>query len=168
MVEVYIMRNNNSFKIEFDSSKTATKFLRDNSTSIGGILLHNRNKEREVNPCIPQCWSCGHINPGHSSSNCNRVQVCLKCGDRGHKFYQCTIPRTVEEMSQQQKDRRLCIPCGTRGDHTSMDHTSCPKKREIIKERARLAREADIQEQKNMQRDRDLIKMYWKHKNGLL
>ena len=61
-------------------------------------------------------------------------------------------------MTHQQKSARLCIPCGNRGDHTSMDHAACPKKREIVRERARLARENDIQEQKTTLRDTNLIK----------
>ena len=158
VIEVYILNNNHSLKIEFDNSDSATKFLRDDTTSIGGIFLSNRNKEREIDPSIPQCWCCGHINPGHSSNNCNRLQVCLKCGDRGHKFYECFIPRKTEDMTHEQKRARLCIPCGNRGDHTSMDHAACPKKREIVRERAKLARESDIQEQKTIQRDTNLIK----------
>ena len=60
-------------------------------------------------------------------------------------------------MSARDKSKRYCIPCKSRGDHTSLDHTACPKQREIIRERARIAREAIKQQQALTQRDRELI-----------
>ena len=157
VVDIYILKNNRSLKIEFKTIATATKFLNDEKTSIGGIFLHSHNKEQEVDPIIPQCWQCGEINPGHGSRNCPKHQVCLRCGERGHKFFQCYIPKNMNEMSIRDKSKRYCIPCKSRGDHTSLDHTACPKQREIIRERARIAREAIKQQQALTQRDRELI-----------
>ena len=43
-------------------------------------------------------------------------------------------------MTTEHKAMRHCVPCNTTGDHTSLDHSMCPKKREIIKERIRINR----------------------------
>ena len=66
--EVYIMRSKKSFKIEMKTSAEATRFIRCNSTSIGGIALRQRNKEPEMDPTIPQCWDCGKLYPNHAGN----------------------------------------------------------------------------------------------------
>ena len=133
VVGVYIMRSKKSLKIEFKSSEQARKFIASTNTSIGGIQLHKENKEIEIDPTIPQCWECGHINPTHNSDNCPGPKRCLKCGDRNHTFFQCDLPKDITRMTRDQKDRRVCIPCGTRGNHTSLDHRDCTTKRSSLK-----------------------------------
>ena len=61
-------------------------------------------------------------------------------------------------MSQEQKESRHCIPCNSRGNHTSLDHRYCPEKRKIIQERIKTARELRNIEDNNQKRDTDLIK----------
>ena len=134
------MRSNREMKIEFKTKYQATKFLNSSDTNIGGSLLRLEHKEREVNPTVSQCWVCGLLNQNHSSEECNSTQRCLKCGKTNHKFYNCFIARRTEDMTDEQREARYCIPCDTQGSHTSMDHTACPKKREIIRERARVVR----------------------------
>ena len=60
-------------------------------------------------------------------------------------------------MSQDQKNARHCIPCGSTGDHTSLDHHSCPTKRKIVQGRIKDARAKRNQEEIATKRDRDLI-----------
>ena len=155
---VYIMRNSRAIKIEFKTKQEATSFLTNINTSIGHVKLGQENKEREVDPTIRQCWGCGVLEPNHNTSDCRGTQICLKCGDRDHKFFQCRIPRKLEDMTDQQKQSRFCAPCNKRGEHTSLDHSACPKKREIVRERARLARTKQSEENNNNQRDIELIK----------
>ena len=151
-------KNFKSFKIEFSTRKQADKFLNQASINIGGIRLLHSNREREVNPCIPQCWGCGHINTNHSLTACpeyvNQQMLCLRCGTRGHRFYDCHIPKDIQSMTQQHKDARFCIPCNTRGNHTSLDHTLCNTKRNIIKNRIKAMR--DEREKTNKETDRDI------------
>ena len=158
VANVYITKNNKSMKIEFNTIANSTKFLNEDKTRLGGIFLYAHNKEREVDPFIPQCWQCGEINPGHMSRHCVKPQVCLRCGERGHKFFECNIPKNLDEMSIQDKQMRYCIPCGSRGDHTTLDHTACPKQREIVRKRVKEARENAKQQEILNQRDRNLIK----------
>ena len=53
------MKGNNTFKIEMQTKKEATKFLSNTNTAIGGIKLLQQHKEREIDPSINQCWGCG-------------------------------------------------------------------------------------------------------------
>ena len=162
---IYTMKNSKAMKIEFKTSKIAKKFLENTNTSVGGVKLLQEHKEREVNPTINQCWECGVINPDHSSNNCQGKQVCLKCGITGHKFYDCSIPRKNEDMTTQDREERYCVPCGKRGDHTSLDHSYCPKKRDIIQERVRAARETRKTEIETNQKDIELIKSVFEYSN---
>ena len=159
---VYVMRSKKSFKIEFCSKKDAQKFLSNTKTNIGGIRILNFNKEVETDPTINQCWGCGRIEPNHSSQTCYEARshnpLCLKCGARGHKFYDCSIPKDLTDMTQRQKEKRFCIPCDQRGTHTSLDHSQCPTKREIIQKRIRAARAERTNQNKSEERDLNLIK----------
>ena len=155
---VYIMKNSRAVKIEFKTKKEATAFLTNINTSIGHVKVGQANKEREVDPTIRQCWGCGQLEPNHNTNDCRGIQICLKCGARDHNFFQCRIPRKLEDMTEIQMQSRFCAPCNRRGDHTSLDHSACPKKREIVRERARVARIKQTEENNNNQRDIDLIK----------
>ena len=126
---VYIMKNRKSLKIEFNTTNQATTFLSNINTSIGHVILKQENKEREIDPTIQQCWSCREINTDHSSHNCRRTPICLKCGQTDHKFFDCPIPKHYTHMKDQHRKDRYCRPCRTWGDHTSLDHTLCPTKR---------------------------------------
>ena len=68
-------------------------------------------------------------------------------------------------MTETQKDKRYCIPCGTQGNHTSMDHTACPTKREIIRGRTLDARTKRNEETQNNKRDLDLITKVFDYTN---
>ena len=118
VVDVYIMQRTKTFKIEFNTRKEAEKFIINQNTSLGAIML--RQKEKEVDPTVPQCWGCGVLYPNHKSQECQAQMICLKCGERDHIFKDCDIPRTIEEMTEEQKNRRYCIPCKRRGHHTSL------------------------------------------------
>ena len=83
---VYIMRSGKSFKVEFGTKEQAQKFI-NTQTNIDGVMLKPEHKELEVDPTISQCWVCGRINPNHGSGECSNTQRCLRCGDRGHKFF---------------------------------------------------------------------------------
>jgi len=61
-------------------------------------------------------------------------------------------------MTPEQKKQRYCIPCQSRGDHTSLDHRYCPEKRKIIQERVKTAREDRITAESANERDTKLIK----------
>ena len=129
------MKRKTTFKIEMRTKNEATKFLANTNTAIGGIKLLQHHKEREIDPTIKQCWGCGRINPDHKTLNCpqHSLIICLKCGEKGHKFFNCQIPKELDKMNIYQKAARYCIPCGKRGDHTSLDHTFCPKKGKLYK-----------------------------------
>ena len=68
-------------------------------------------------------------------------------------------------MNSQQKQAQYCVPCRVRGDHTSLDHTYCPTRREIIRERARVAREKTKIENEGNERDLNLIKSVFEYSN---
>ena len=145
-------------KIEFNTKNEATKFLTNTNTRIGNVKIRQENKEREVDPTIRQCWGCGELEPSHNTQDCRRTPICLKCGSTGHKFFNCGIPRKIEDMTEVHKHARYCEPCKIKGDHTSLDHSACPKKREIVRKRAKLARAKQTEENHANQREMDLIK----------
>ena len=156
--DVYIMKSNKSFKIEMTSRKQAQAFLKEKSINIGGIQLSSNSKEPEIDPTIRQCWECGVLNPSHNSQGCTGTHICIKCGIRGHKFYECDIPKEENEMTEEQKRKRFCAACGTRGTHTTLDHRQCQKKREILRERARIEREKRVASNEANNRDEELIR----------
>ena len=161
---VYILRSGKSFKVEFRTKEQAYKFI-NTQTNIEGVMLKPEHKEIEVDPIINQCWVCGRINPNHGSGECSNTQRCLRCGERGHKFFNCNIPRKIEDMTERQRAKRYCIPCGTQGNHTSMDHTACPTKREIIRGRTAEARSKRGEEIQNDKRDVELITRVFNYTN---
>ena len=154
--EIYIMRSGRSFKIEFRTQEQANKFI-NTETNIDGIMLKPEHKELEVDPTIDQCWVCGRINPRHGSGECSNTHRCLRCGGRDHRFFNCDLPRHVDDMNERQRDKRYCIPCGTQGNHTSLDHSACPTKREIIRGRTLEARAKRNQDAQKDKRDFALI-----------
>ena len=156
--DIYIMNSKKSFKIEMTSRKQAQDFLNKETIDIGGIRISNNSKEPEIDPTIRQCWECGAINPDHNSDGCTGRKICIKCGETGHKFYGCTLPKDEEEMNETQKGKRFCAACGSRGTHTTLDHRQCPKKREILRERARIEREKRVTINESKNRDEELIR----------
>ena len=68
-------------------------------------------------------------------------------------------------MTDTHKKDRYCIPCGTKGTHTSTDHSKCPTKREIVRERAREAREKKNTETQDNKRDLELITRVFDYTN---
>ena len=130
-----------------------------------GILLKPEHKEFEVDPVIDQCWGCGQLNPNHSSNDYNCPRRCIKCGRSGHQFFECSIPKVKENMSEVHKWSRYCIPCDTQGDHTSIDHAACPTKREILRKRVREARANKEAETQAKQRNLDLITQVFDYTN---
>ena len=152
------MNSQKSFKIEFMSSSEARTFIESTNTNIGGIPLHKESKEQEIDPSIPQCWECGILNPEHNTRNCPGPKKCLKCNDRAHKFYDCPIPKNTEQMSEEHKTQRYCIPCHTRGDHTSLDHRFCATKKKILYDKIKSLRENKKTEENADKWDIDLIK----------
>ena len=97
--------------------------------------------EPEIDPTIQECWGCGVLQPNHSSEFCPNRKICLKCGGRDHKFHDCFIPNPNErEPTSREELVRYYVTCARRSDHTSLDHRLCPKK-EILRSRAREARE---------------------------
>ena len=162
---IYISRSGRSFKVEFKTRDQADRFIISKDTSIGGILLKPEHKEFEVDPVIDQCWGCGQLNPNHSSSDYNCPRRCIKCGRSGHQFFECSIPKVKENMSEVHKWSRYCIPCDTQGDHTSIDHAACPTKREILRKRVREARANKEAETQAKQRDLDLITQVFDYTN---
>ena len=156
--DIYIMKSNKSFKIEMSSRMQAKNFLEKESINIGGIRLDNNSKEPEIDPTIKQCWECGILNPNHNSQECTGRKICIKCGDIGHKFYQCYIPRDERDMSDNHKARRFCAACGLKGTHTTLDHKLCQKKRDILRERARIEREKRIAKNESENRETELIR----------
>ena len=166
IVGVYIMTHTKAIKIEFPTSKQANTFIKNTNTSIGAFKLLQEHKEREVDPTINQCWECGEINPDHNTKNCQGIKVCLKCGSRDHKFYECTIPRKNDEMTDWDRQAQYCIPCRVKGNHTTIDHSRCPKKRKIIQERARVIREKRKVEINTNCRDLELIKSVLDYSNN--
>ena len=141
-----------------ETTREANKFINSPSTSIGGIQIKKENKEIEINPIVDQCWTCGILNPNHNSSNCHNTKKCLKCNSRDHLFFNCPLPKSHTDMSSEQKAARFCIPCGTSGNHTSLDHRFCPEKRKIVNARIKSAREERMQTETATQRETTLIK----------
>ena len=156
--DIYVMKSNKSFKIEMKTRKQAQKFLDTETINIGGIRLTNNQREPEIDPTIKQCWECGVLNPTHNSQGCTNTRICIKCGETGHKFYECTIPREIIKMNDEQKAKRYCAACKTRGTHTTLDHRQCPKKREILRERAMLEREKLVNVNEKENREIELIR----------
>ena len=155
---VYIMNSKKSFKIEFKSTKQAQMFTDSISTSIGGIRLRQESKELEIDPTVRQCWTCGVLEPKHNSINCPGPERCLKCNSSDHQFHACSIPKDIHGMSTEQKAQRFCIPCQSRGDHTSLDHRFCSEKRKIIHTKIKDMREIKNSSETNNKRDINLIK----------
>ncbi|CAL4067497.1 unnamed protein product, partial [Meganyctiphanes norvegica] len=105
---VYIMNSKRSFKIEFQTTTEAKRFIVSKNTSIGGIQLHPESKEPEVDPSCPtisQCWHCGRLNPNHSSSDCKHTKRCLKCNSCNHQFFTCNIPKDHSILTYDQKEK---------------------------------------------------------------
>ena len=152
------MNSKKAFKIEFHSSKEARKFLNTNDTTIGNIRLHQDSKEPEVDPTVPQCWDCGRLNPQHNSGNCPGPKKCLKCNSSEHQFFNCRIPKDIAHMTEEHKSNRHCIPCGQYGDHTSLDHRSCPEKIKVVQQKIKAARNERNKEENDNKRDSELIK----------
>ena len=111
----------------------ASHFLYNTSTDVGGIKILQDHKMTEVDRTIKQCWECGLINPDHSSQNCPEQKLCLKCGDTSHEFFNCPIPKRYNDMTTNDKLSRFCIPCGIRGDHTTLDIFAPKKGQSLIK-----------------------------------
>ena len=155
---IHIMNDYRSFKIEFNTIYQALQFLENSNTSIGGIKIHQRHKEKEIDTTVDQCWGCGLLQPDHKSQNCQGSKLCLYCGSLRHKFYDCVIPRKFDDMTNRHKAMRYCTPCNMTGDHTSLDHSLCPKKKEIIQERIRAGREKREDEIKSDDKDMTRIK----------
>ena len=61
-------------------------------------------------------------------------------------------------MSERDKENRYCIPCETRGNHTSLDHRQCPEKRRLVQEKIKAARDKRKNEESEDKRDTNLIK----------
>ena len=61
-------------------------------------------------------------------------------------------------MTDMQRNRRYCAACGQKGHHTTLDHKICPKKREILRERARIEREKRLANKNASSRDIELIR----------
>ena len=152
------MKSNKSFKIEMSSRKEAQKFLKQESISIGGIRISDDSKEPEIDPTINQCWACGVLDPNHNSENCTGRKICIKCGETSHNFFECPIPKDIGEMNYQQKEARYCATCRTKASHTTLDHRICPKKREILRERARIEREKRIALKESSNKEIELIR----------
>ena len=157
VLNVYIMKNKTSFKVEFYTTNVANAFLNDSNTGVGGIKLLNNQKEPEVDRTIIQCWKCGILNPDHLTKDCTQEPKCLKCGST-HQFFDCPIPKVLSDMNVQQKAARHCISCGTFGDHTSLDYSICPTVRDIIQQRIRDSRDKRQQLLRDNQRDLTLMK----------
>ena len=85
--DIYIMKSNKSFKIEFTNRNQAKAFIKK-ETCIGGIRISDHSKEPEIDPTINQCWECGILEPNHNSQNCTGRKICIKCGvsQTVHKF----------------------------------------------------------------------------------
>ena len=144
------MKSKKSFKIEFHTTNEAKKFLDKKNTAIGGIQLRTESKEGKIDPTIPQCWTCGMLNPRHNSDMCMTPKRCLKCNSSQHVFYQCDIPKDINRMTLEQKQRRHCIPCNNDGDHTSLDHRLCPTKRNLVQTKISEARESKKESKKKI------------------
>ena len=154
---IFIMNSKKTFKIEMETTEEARKFINSKRTAIGHIPIRQESKEVEVDPTIPQCWECGRLNPQHTSNLCPENKRCIKCGSRSHQFFRCPMPKDVERMTEQDKDNRHCIPCQTRGDHTSLDHKYCPEKRRLVQEKIKAARDKRKAEETEDKRDTNLI-----------
>ena len=155
--EVYITRSRKAFKIEMKYKKEVRRFLKDMNSHIGQIRIAEASKEQEVDPTIKQCWECGQIDPNHSTQECPGPKICLKCGDNSHKWHACTIPADPRKQTEAHKRLKFCATCNKKTDHTTLDHRQCPKKRDKIRERARLAREKSLEIQELQKRDVELI-----------
>ena len=156
--DVYIMKSKKSFKIEMCSRQEANRFLKIQSISIGGINITEDSIEPELDPTINQCWECGVLDPDHNTQNCTGRKICIKCGDTSHKFYECPIPKYVNYMNNQQKEARYCAACKSTASHTTLDHRACPKKRNILRERARVEREKRISKKESSNKEVELIR----------
>ena len=155
--DVYIMNSKKTFKIEMETSEEARKFINSKRTAVGHILIHRESKEVEVDPTIPQCWECGRLNPQHTSNLCPENKRCIKCGNHSHQFFSCPMPKDFDRMSEHDKQNRYCIPCETRGNHTSLDHRQCPEKRRLVQEKIKAARDKRKNEESEDKRDTNLI-----------
>ena len=132
--------------------------MKQEKINIGGICLSENSIEPEIDPTINICWECGIHDPNHNSENCPGRKICIKCGETGHKFYECRMPRKTSEMTEQDMEARYCASCKTRTNHTTLDHRACPIKINIIRERASIEREKRLSINKESSRDIELIR----------
>ena len=156
--DIVIMNSKKSFKIIMETTSEARKFIASNSTRIGGIQIKKESKEIEINPIVDQCWTCGTLNPNHNGNSCPNTKKCLKCNSREHAFFRCPLPKNSSDMTPEQRAARYCVPCGSTGNHTSLDHRYCPQKRSIVQNRIKLAREERARNEAANERDSNLIK----------
>ena len=157
VTDIYIMNNNRSFKIEFDTTQQASDFLDHQNTNLGGIRLQPQHTFQEIDTSFDQCWGCGQLQTDHTTQDC-QAQICLYCGSSNHKFYSCTIPMKHDKMTIEHKSMLYCAPCDMTGDHTSLDHSLCPKKKKIINKRIQVCREMREDQIKTSNKDKNFIK----------
>ena len=103
--DIIIMNSKKSFKIIMETSQEARNYINALGTSIGGIQLLKENKEHEIDPSISQCWACGRLNPNHNSNTCPNPKVCIKCNSSTHQIFDCPLPKSHADMSQDKKKR---------------------------------------------------------------
>ena len=151
---VFILKSKKAFKVQLKNRDEVNKFLNTDTIPIGGIQLTKKQIDKEVNPVIPQCWKCGRIQAGHHSDNCPNTQICLKCNSTQHQFPECPIPKDVNEMTTQHKERRFCVPCNNSGNHTSLDHRACPTKRRMVQDRIKESRKLRDEEDEKLEEEK--------------
>ena len=68
-------------------------------------------------------------------------------------------------MTPEQLRRRYCIPCGRRGNHTSLDNAPCPSKRRLVHEKINIARAAQASHDQENKRELKLIQSVFDYTN---
>ena len=157
VMSVYVLQSKKAFKILMKNKEEVKKFLEMETVSIGNIQIAKKNINKEVNPIIPQCWGCGQIRAGHNKDTC-RNKVCLKCNSNAHDFTNCDIPKDPSKRNTGHKEKLYCVPCGLRGDHTSLDHRACPTKRGIVRERIMECRKQREEEEARLEKEKQTMK----------
>ena len=123
-------------KIIFETSTMADKCL-ELGLSLFNLHIPGREIRKDSFITLNTCYACYAIDD-HSASNCPKRQlnksylICSNCSKLGHNYQNCsTTP-----------DKFVCINCG--GNHHSMA-SSCPRRKDIIREKRRKASTSSTQ-----------------------
>ena len=146
--EVWKASGGSIIKIRFGSLEDTNRYL-EGTYPLGNLRIRPDCKEREIFVRMNNCWRCGQFNPDHAERDCTRLKICVKCGSMDHQIRGCPMPRAESRMTMSDKRNRYCGHCRMKTDHTTLQNTKCPAKRNY-----RRKKEAEIRAERRGEENR--------------